>query len=81
MSFLRILWLILRKDLTVEIRSGEIALTALLFAVSCVLVFAFAFVRQGVPPDGAAAAVALLEPPSACGAVCRYPRARPHVRS
>ena len=57
MSFLRILWLILRKDLTVEIRSGEIALTALLFAVSCVLVFAFAFVRQGVPPDGAAAAV------------------------
>ena len=48
-------WLILRKDLTVEVRSGEIAYTTLFFAVSCVLVFAFALVREGRgPEDGAA---------------------------
>ena len=57
MNFARIAWLILRKDLTVEVRSGEVAFTTLLFAVSCVLVFAFAFVREGVPPQGAAPAV------------------------
>ena len=57
MSFARIAWLILRKDLTVEVRSGEVAFTTLLFAVSCVLVFAFAFVREGIPPQGAAPAV------------------------
>jgi heme exporter protein B len=50
-------WLILRKDLTVEFRSREIVYTAFFFAVACVLVFAFAFVREGRPPEGAAAAV------------------------
>jgi ABC-type transport system involved in cytochrome c biogenesis permease component len=34
---------VLRKDLTVEVRSGEIAYTTLFFAVSCVLIFAFAW--------------------------------------
>ena len=49
------MWLILRKDLTVEIRSGEVAYTTLFFAVSCVLIFAFALVRDGrAPEDGAA---------------------------
>ena len=44
----------LRKDLTVEVRSREIAYTTLFFAVSCVLVFAFALVREGRPiEDGA----------------------------
>ena len=39
----------------VEIRSGEIAYTTLFFAVSCVLIFAFALVRDGrAPEDGAA---------------------------
>lgn len=53
--FARIVWLVLRKDLTVEIRSLEIAYTTLFFAVSCVLVFAFALVREGqAPEDGAA---------------------------
>jgi heme exporter protein B len=52
---MRIAWLILRKDLTVEVRSREIAYTTLFFAVSCVLVFAFALVREGrAPEDGAA---------------------------
>jgi heme exporter protein CcmB len=52
---MRVAWLILRKDLTVEIRSREIAYTTIFFAVSCVLVFAFALVREGrAPEDGAA---------------------------
>ena len=53
--FARVIWLVLRKDLTVEVRSLEIAYTTLFFAVSCVLVFAFALVREGrAPEDGAA---------------------------
>jgi heme exporter protein B len=51
----RTAWLILRKDLTVEVRSLEIAYTTLFFAVSCVLFFAFALVKEGkAPEDGAA---------------------------
>ena len=53
--FVRTAWLVLRKDLTVEVRSLEIAYTTLFFAVSCVLVFAFALVKEGkAPEDGAA---------------------------
>ena len=53
--FFRTVWLVLRKDLTVEVRSREIAYTTLFFAVSCVLVFAFALVKEGRPiEDGAA---------------------------
>ena len=53
--FARIVWLILRKDLTVEVRSREVAYTTLFFAVSCMLVFAFALVKDGrAPEDGAA---------------------------
>jgi heme exporter protein CcmB len=52
---MRTAWLILRKDLTVEVRSREIAYTTMFFAVSCVLVFAFALVKEGkAPEDGAA---------------------------
>jgi len=54
-TFMRAAWLVLRKDLTVEVRSLEIALTTLFFAVSAVMVFAFALVREGqAPEDGAA---------------------------
>ena len=49
MSFLRVVWLVMRKDLLVELRSREILYTTLFFAVSCVLVFAFGFVREGQP--------------------------------
>jgi heme exporter protein B len=53
--FARIVWLILRKDLTVEVRSREVAYTTIFFAVSCMLVFAFALVKEGrAPEDGAA---------------------------
>ena len=55
--FLRTVWLVTRKDLLIEIRSREIVYTTLFFAVSCVLVFAFGFVREGSPIGDAAAAI------------------------
>jgi heme exporter protein CcmB len=54
---MRLAWLILRKDLTVEVRSGEIAYTTLFFAVACVLVFAFALVKEGRGPEDGAAGI------------------------
>ena len=56
-AFLRVVWLVLRKDLTVEVRSFEIVSTTLFFAVSCVLVFAFALVKEGKPPEDGAAGI------------------------
>jgi heme exporter protein CcmB len=55
--FARVAWLILKKDLTVEVRSREIAYTTLFFAVSCVLVFAFALVQEGRGPEDGAAGI------------------------
>jgi len=55
--FARIVWLVLRKDFTVEVRSLEIAYTMLFFAVSCVLIFAFALVQEGRAPEGGAAGI------------------------
>lgn len=54
-SFARTVAVILRKDFTVELRSREVAYTTIFFAVSCVLVFAFAWVQDGRPPLGGAA--------------------------
>jgi heme exporter protein CcmB len=56
-AFFRVAWIVLRKDLTVEVRSREIAYTTLFFAVSCVLVFAFAFVKEGRAMEDAAAGI------------------------
>jgi heme exporter protein B len=56
-SFLRVAWHVTRKDLTVEIRSREIIFTTLFFAVSIVLVFSFAIVREGRAPDDVAAGI------------------------
>ena len=50
-------FLVMRKDLLVEFRSRELFLTTLFFAVSCVLVFAFALVREGRPMQDAAAGI------------------------
>jgi heme exporter protein B len=55
--FSRIVWLVLRKDFTVEVRSLEIAYTTLFFSISCVLVFAFALVQEGRTPEGGAAGI------------------------
>ncbi|MEK6629918.1 MAG: heme exporter protein CcmB, partial [Acidobacteriota bacterium] len=56
-QFFRVAWIVMRKDLTVEVRSREILYTTVFFAVSCVLVFAFALVREGRPMDDAAAGI------------------------
>ena len=56
-EFFRVAWHIVRKDMTVEIRSREILFTTLLFAVSVVLVFSFAIVREGRAPDDVAAGI------------------------
>lgn len=55
--FLQVVWLVAHKDLTVEVRSREIISTTVFFAVSCVLVFAFALVRDGRTVVDAAAGI------------------------
>ncbi|HET7221343.1 MAG TPA: heme exporter protein CcmB [Vicinamibacterales bacterium] len=57
MRFLEAAWLVTRKDLLIEFRSREILYTTLFFAVSCLLVFAFGFVRDGRAVDDAAAGI------------------------
>jgi heme exporter protein CcmB len=56
--FLKVALLVLRKDLAIEAKSREILYTTLFFAVSCVLIFSFAFTKEeGVPVDDAAAGI------------------------
>jgi heme exporter protein B len=55
--FLSAAWLVTRKDLLIEVRSREIVYTTLFFAVSCALVFAFSFVREGKAVEDAAAGI------------------------
>jgi heme exporter protein CcmB len=57
MSFLSGVWLVTQKDILVEARSREILYTTLFFAISCVLVFAFGFVREGRALEDAAAGI------------------------
>jgi heme exporter protein B len=57
MRFVAAAWLVTRKDLLIEFRSREIVYTTLLFAVSCLLVFAFGFVRDGRVVEDAAAGI------------------------
>jgi heme exporter protein B len=55
--FFRTAWLVLRKDVAIEAKSWEVLTTTLFFAVSCVLIFAFAFVKEGRPVEDAAAGI------------------------
>src|SRR5260221_2402243 len=55
--FLRTAWLVLRKDIAIEAKSWEVLTTTLFFAVSCVLIFAFAFVKAGRAVEDAAAGI------------------------
>jgi len=57
MTFAATVWLITRKDLLIEARSREILYTTIFFAVGCVLVFAFGFVREGRAVTDAAAGI------------------------
>jgi heme exporter protein CcmB len=56
-DFTKTAWLVFRKDVTVEVRSGEILYMTLFFAASCILVFSFGLVREGEAPADAAAAI------------------------
>jgi heme exporter protein B len=56
-GFLETVWFVVRKDLLIEVRSREILYTTAFFAVACVLVFAFGFVREGEAIEGAAAGI------------------------
>ena len=55
--FARVALLVLRKDATIEVKTREILYTTGFFAVSCVLVFAFALVRDGAIVADAAAGI------------------------
>ena len=55
--FMRTAWLVLRKDFAIEVKSLEVLTTTLFFAISCVLIFAFAFVKNGQAPEDAAAGI------------------------
>jgi heme exporter protein CcmB len=46
-AFFRVAWLIVKKDLTVEVRSLEILSTTIFFAVTVVLMFSFGLVVEG----------------------------------
>jgi heme exporter protein B len=55
--FMRVALLVLRKDVAIEMRSREILYTTLFFAASCVLVFAFALINEGRPPEDGGAGI------------------------
>jgi len=55
--FAKVALLVLWKDFAIEVKSREILYTTLFFAVACVLVFSFAFVREGQPLVDAAAGI------------------------
>jgi heme exporter protein B len=56
-QFIRVAWHVMRKDLTVEVRSLEILSTTLLFAVTVVLMFSFGLVEEGRAVDDVAPAI------------------------
>jgi heme exporter protein CcmB len=56
-GFVSAVSVIVRKDLLVEARTREILFTTLFFAVACVMVFAFGFVREGRAVSDAAAGI------------------------
>ena len=56
-GFLRAVWVVTRKDILIETRTREILFTTVFFALACVLVFAFGFVKDGRPVQDAAAGI------------------------
>jgi heme exporter protein B len=55
--FLRVALLVLKKDFAIELKSYEILSTTAFFAVSCVAIFSFAFVKEGQAAEDAAAGI------------------------
>jgi heme exporter protein B len=46
-AFFRVVWIVVRKDVTVEVRSLELLLTTVFFAITVVLMFSFGLVVRG----------------------------------
>jgi len=55
--FFRTAVLVLKKDVAIELRSYEILATTVFFAVACVAIFSFAFVKEGQAFEDAAAGI------------------------
>jgi heme exporter protein B len=55
--FIRTALLVLKKDFAIEVKSGEMLYTTIFFAVACVMIFAFSFVREGQPIQGTTAGI------------------------
>jgi heme exporter protein CcmB len=55
--FFRTAWLVVRKDVAIEARSWEVVTTTLFFATATVLIFAFAFVKEGQAAEDAAGGI------------------------
>jgi heme exporter protein CcmB len=55
--FFRTAFLVLKKDFAIELKSYEILSTTTFFAVSCVAIFSFAFVKEGQAVEDAAAGI------------------------
>ena len=56
-AFFRIVWIVVRKDITVEVRSLELLSTTVFFAITVVLMFAFGLVVEGRPVHDVAPAI------------------------
>jgi heme exporter protein B len=56
-AFVQAVWVVTRKDLLIESRTREILFTTMFFALACVMVFAFGFVKEGRPVQDAAAGI------------------------
>ncbi len=46
-AFLRVVWIVVKKDITVEVRSMELLSTTVFFAITVVLMFSFGLVVEG----------------------------------
>ena len=46
-TFLRVVWIVVKKDITVEVRSMELLSTTVFFAITVVLMFSFGLVVEG----------------------------------
>src|SRR5437588_6213960 len=55
--FLKTALLVFRKDVAIEPKSWELLTTTLFFALSCVVIFALAFVKEGRAIEDAAAGI------------------------
>jgi heme exporter protein B len=56
-GFFRAVWVVTRKDILIETRTRELFFTTTFFALACVMVFAFGFVKEGRPVQDAAAGI------------------------